>query len=51
LPVRWRFQSRRDILGKSKEGKIAKAFRLHKEGMSIKDIAEKLKIKENVARN
>jgi ribosomal protein S6 len=38
-------------LGKSKEGKIAKAYRLHTEGTSIKDIAAKLKIKENVARS
>ena len=34
-----------------KEGKIAKAYRLHNEGLKVKEIAAKLKIKENVARS
>jgi DNA-binding transcriptional regulator LsrR (DeoR family) len=29
-----------------KEGRIAKAYRLHQEGLTIKEIAAKMKLKE-----
>jgi len=35
---------------KKKKGKIAEVFRLHQEGVSVKDIAEKMKLKESVVR-
>lgn len=35
---------------KKKEGRIAKAYRLHQKGVSITDIAKQMKIKENVVR-
>lgn len=33
-----------------KEGRIAKVYRLHQEGVSIKEIAEKMKLSERVVR-
>ena len=35
---------------KKKRGKIAEVFRLHQEGVDVKDIAEKMKLKESVVR-
>ena len=35
---------------KKKKGKIAEVFRLHNKGVSVKDIAEKMKLKESVVR-
>ena len=35
---------------KKKKGKIAEVFRLHQKGVSVKDIAEKMKLKESVVR-
>ena len=35
---------------KKKKGKIAEVFRLHKKGVSVKEIAEKMKLKESVVR-
>ena len=35
---------------KKKKGKIAKVYRLHQEGVSVKDIAEKMELKESVVR-
>ena len=35
---------------KKKKGKIAEVFRLHQEGVDVKDIAEKMKLKESVVR-
>ena len=35
---------------KKKKGKIAEVFRLHQKGVSVKEIAEKMKLKESVVR-
>ena len=35
---------------KKKKGKIAEVYRLHQKGVSVKDIAEKMKLKESVVR-
>jgi len=35
---------------KKKKGKIAEVFRLHQKGVSVKAIAEKMKLKESVVR-
>lgn len=35
---------------KKKKGKIGEVFRLHQKGVSVKDIAEKMKLKESVVR-
>jgi DNA-binding NarL/FixJ family response regulator len=35
---------------KKKKGKIAEVFRLHQKGVSVKDIAEKMKLKKSVVR-
>jgi hypothetical protein len=35
---------------KKKNGKIAEVFRLHQKGVSVKEIAEKMKLKESVVR-
>ena len=34
-----------------KKGKIAKVYRLHQKGLSVKEIAEKMKLKERVVRS
>lgn len=36
---------------KKRKGKIAKVFKLHQEGKSAKEIAEKMKIKETLVRS
>jgi hypothetical protein len=36
---------------KKRKGKIAKVFKLHKEGKSAKEIAKKMKIKETLVRS
>ena len=36
---------------KKKKGKIAEVFRLHQKGVSAKDIAEKMKLKESIVRS
>ena len=36
---------------RKKKGKIASAFKLYKEGKSVKDIAEKMKISERLVRS
>lgn len=33
-----------------RKGKIAKVYRLHRKGVSVKEIAEKMKLKERVVR-
>jgi DNA-binding NarL/FixJ family response regulator len=35
---------------KKKKGKIAEVYRLHQKGMSVKEIAEKMKLKESLVR-
>ena len=35
---------------KKKKGKISKVYRLHQQGVSVKDIAEQMKLKESVVR-
>ena len=35
---------------RKKKGKIAKAYRLHQKGLSVKEIAEKMKLKESLVR-
>ena len=35
---------------RKKKGKIAEVFRLHQKGVSVKEIAEKMKLKESVVR-
>ena len=35
---------------KKKKGKIARVYRLHQQGVSVKEIAEKMKLKESVVR-
>jgi hypothetical protein len=39
---------RRDVM--KKEGRIAKAYRLHQEGLKVKEIATKMKLNEWVVR-
>jgi hypothetical protein len=67
LPVRWRFQSRRDSLENQKKpvqaeskqpkrkqrkmGKIEQVYKLHQKGSSVKQIAEKMKLGERVVRS
>ena len=36
---------------RKKKGKIAKVYRLHQEGVSVKEIAKRMKLKENVVRS
>lgn len=36
---------------RKKKGKIAQVYKLHKKGVSVKEIAEKLKIKETLVRS
>jgi predicted transcriptional regulator len=60
LPVRWRFQSRRDSLQnhenqkqkpkRKKKGKIAQVYAMHQKGVSAKQIAKKMKLSEWVVR-
>jgi hypothetical protein len=67
LPVRWRFQSRRDNLqkkeeqtlaenksqktGRKKNGKVAEVFLLYQKGIAVKDIAKTMKLSERVVRS
>ena len=36
---------------RKKKGKIAKVYRLHQKGLSVKEIAEKMKLKESLVRS